>query len=84
MVKIICSVLDITRFCLDMNICHYFPANSFVVYFTTQRKIIDHAVYFRAQQKGATWILMGATRFLLAGCPMGNLNMLGVVKACGG
>ena len=32
--------------------------------------------------RGATWLLMGATGYLPAGCPMGNLSFSGVVKAC--
>ena len=64
-----------------MNLFHYFAANSFDVYFTAHREIIDHAVYLGALQKGATWILVEATWFLPADCPMGNLNILGVVKA---
>ena len=33
-------------------------------------------------KRGATWLLMWATWYLPAGCPMGNLIFPGVVKAC--
>ena len=43
--------------------------------------ILESFFYNSSRERGATWILMGATSFLPTGCPMGNLIFLGVVKA---
>ena len=46
-------------------------------------KIIIHFIlYNRVSAKRGNLTLMGATWLLPAGCPMGNLIFLGVVKAC--
>ena len=59
------------------------PIIPWIFYFSMGHKIVIYFfVYNRARQKRATRFLIGATRFSPAGCPMGNLIFLGVVKAC--
>ena len=49
--------------------------------FTTKHKITDIVVYQGTLHKGTTLILMGATLFLPADCPMGILTISVIVKA---
>ena len=58
--------------------------NIFFYFAMCHKTVIYFIVYKMARQKGATRFLIGATWLSPAGCPMGNLIFLEVVKAwCG-
>ena len=52
------------------------------LYFAMGHKITIYCIVYNNVRQGATWLFMGATWYLPAGCPMGNLIFPGVVKAC--
>ena len=85
-VNIFCSVCKINFFSevyLVFIIANTANSTNISFYFAMGHKIIIYfTIYNKARQKGATRFLLGATWFLPADCPMGNLIFLGVVKAC--
>ena len=69
-------------FCLGMIPFHYFPANSIDILFHHAAQYHRSHCLQRGSGKGGNLNLDGGNWFLPGGCPMGNLNISGVVKAC--
>ena len=80
-VNLFCSVSDNPCFCFDMIPFHYFSANSIDILFHHAAQYHRSRCLQRGSAKGGNLNLDGATWFLPRGCPMGNLNISGVVKA---
>ena len=80
-VNLFCSVSDNPCFCFHMIPFHYFSANSIDIIFHHAAQYHRSRCLQRCSAKGGNLNLDGATWFLPRGCPMGNLNISGVVKA---
>ena len=61
---------------------HYFSANSIDILFHHAAQYHQSRCLQRGSAKGGNLNLDGTTWFLPRGCPMGNLDISGVVKAC--
>ena len=80
-VNLFCSVSDNPCFCFNMIPFHYSSANSIDILFHHAAQYHRSRCLQRGSAKGGNLNLDGATWVLTRGCPMGNLNISGVVKA---